>query len=134
QYYSEQLSAAVTAYGESRAKLFDGWIRVNGATQELYDALKQLEPYGMGFPKPKFAIRDAKIVHRAVLKDKHLKLVLADDAGKNRLNAIAFNVNDTKLGEMLTTQQTLHVYGELNENHWQGHASLQFMIDDAALG
>jgi single-stranded-DNA-specific exonuclease len=132
-FFAQQLGAAVTAYGESRSKLLDGWIGVSGATQELYDALKQLEPYGLGFPKPKLAIRDAKIIHRAVLKDKHLKLVLADDASKSRLNAIAFNVNDTKLGEMLTTQQTLHLYGELNENHWQGQTSLQFIIDDAAV-
>ncbi|MBN8543829.1 MAG: single-stranded-DNA-specific exonuclease RecJ [Alphaproteobacteria bacterium] len=134
QYYSEQLSAAVTAYGESRSKLLDGWISVSGASQELHESLKQLEPYGLGFPKPKLAIRDAKIVHRSVLKDKHMKLVLADDAGKSRLNAIAFNVNDTKLGEMLASQQTLHLYGDLNENHWQGQISLQFVIDDAALG
>lgn len=133
EYFAQQLSGAVTAYGESRSKLLDGWIRVSGATQELYDALKQLEPYGLGFPKPKLALRDAKIIHRTVLKDKHLKLVLADDSGKSRLNAIAFNVNDTKLGEMLTTQQTLHLYGELSENHWQGSSSLQFMIDDAAV-
>lgn len=134
EYFAQQLGAAVTAYGESRSKLLDGWISVSGATQELYDALKQLEPYGLGFPKPKMALRAAKIVHRAVLKDKHLKLVLADELGKGRLNAIAFNVNDTKLGEMLATQHQLHLYGELTENHWQGSSSLQFIIDDAALG
>lgn len=133
QYYSEQLSSAVTAYGESRAKLLDGWITVSGATQALYDALKQLEPYGLGFPKPKLALRDARIAHRTVLKDKHMKLVLADDANTSRLDAIAFNVNDTKLGEMLASAKTLHLYGELNENHWQGYKSLQFIVDDAAI-
>lgn len=133
EYYVQQLSEAVTAYGESRAKLLDGWVSVSGATQELYDALKQLEPYGLGFPKPKLALRAAKIVHRTLLKDKHLKLVLGDEHGKARLNAIAFNVADTKLGEMLSSTAPLHLYGELSENHWQGAASLQFIIDDAAI-
>jgi single-stranded-DNA-specific exonuclease len=132
-YYVQQLSVAVTAYGESRAKLLDGWVSVSGANQELYDALKQLEPYGLGFPKPRLALRDAKILHRSVLKDKHIKLVLGDEHSKVRLNAIAFNVVGTSMGEMLNQNISLQLYGELNENHWQGSSSLQFIIDDAAI-
>lgn len=132
-YYAEQLSVAVTAYGESRVKLYDGWVTVSGANLALYDALKQLEPYGLGFPKPKLALSEAKIIYRQPMKEKHLKLVLADSSGEARLQAVAFNIQDTPLGALLATANTLHFYGELSENYWQGQSRLQLIIEDAAV-
>jgi single-stranded-DNA-specific exonuclease len=133
-YYAQQLSAAVTAYGESRAKLYDGWVTVAGANQTLYTALTQMEPYGLGFPKPRLVLADAKILYRQTMKEKHMKLTLADTHGTTRLEAIAFNVGGTNLGELLARAECLHLYGELAENHWQGTRRLQFIIDDAAKG
>ena len=131
-YYTQQLAAAVAAYAESRAKLYDGWVTVAGANPELLAALTQLEPYGLGFPKPKLVLAEAKVLYRTLLKEKHLKLVLADAHGTVRLDAIAFNIQGTPLGEMLARENRLHLYGELAENHWQGARRLQFIIDDAA--
>ncbi len=131
-YYAHQLATAVTAYGESRAKLYDGWVTVSGANQALYDALSQLEPYGLGFPKSRLVLSHAKIIYRQPMKEKHLKLLLADSHGEARLQAVAFNIQDTPLGAMLATAPALHLFGELSENRWQGQSRLQFIIEDAA--
>jgi single-stranded-DNA-specific exonuclease len=104
------------------------------ADQTLYTALTQMEPYGLGFPKPRLVLADAKILYRQTMKEKHMKLTLADTHGTTRLEAIAFNVGGTNLGELLARAECLHLYGELAENHWQGTRRLQFIIDDAAKG
>jgi hypothetical protein len=44
---------------------------------------------------------------------------------------VAFNAVGTPLGDMLTSQRSLHLLGELKRNRWQGRESAQFLIDDA---
>jgi len=59
--------------------------------------------------------------------------VLADSSGEARLQAVAFNIQDTPLGALLATAPALHLYGELSENYWQGQSRLQLIIEDAAV-
>ena len=59
-------------------------------------------------------------------------LVLADESGAGRLNAVAFGVVGSPLGEWLMGQKRLHLLGELKRNSWQGRDSAQFIIADAA--
>ena len=50
----------------------------------------------MGNPAPRFVIPDAQIVHRSVMKEKHIKVVLTDASGKARLNAVAMAFMTTR--------------------------------------
>jgi hypothetical protein len=59
--------------------------------------------------------------------------VLIDEGGNSRLNAIAFGAIGKNLGEMLQQHSKLHLLGELKWNIWQGNASPQLIIEDAAL-
>jgi single-stranded-DNA-specific exonuclease len=132
QFLCDRLSAAVTAYGESRSRKLDGWLSVSAATAELIADIQQAAPFGLGNPSPRFGIKNARIIHRKVMKEQHLRLVLADDSGKNRLNAVAFNVGESQLGAWLATMPVLHLAGELSLNRWQGVDTPQFIIEDAA--
>ncbi|OYW14332.1 MAG: single-stranded-DNA-specific exonuclease RecJ [Rhodospirillales bacterium 12-54-5] len=127
-----RMEAAVNAYSEARITRLDGWISCQSATMELLDDIGRAAPYGMGNPSPKFALNAAKIVRVDVLKEKHLRCILTDDVGGERLTAMAFGAVGTPLGEWLQSGMKLHLAGELKRNVWQGEASAQFIIADAA--
>lgn len=131
-FLCDRLGAAVTDYAAGRRIKLDGWITASGATLELIDLIERAGPYGAGNPSPRFGIRDALIVDKQVMKEKHLRLVLADPGSKGRLTAVAFHVEGTTLGQALVGRNKLHLAGELKRNRWQGRESVQFLIDDAA--
>lgn len=131
-FLNERMAPAVADYAAGRSLKLDGWITCAGATLELLDEIEQAGPFGAGNPSPRFALRDARVVDIRVMKEKHLRLVLADKTGQGRLNAVAFNVAGTTLGEALTSRRQLHLAGSLKKNLWQGNATVQLMVDDAA--
>ena len=126
-----QLEAGVAEYGATRTRKLDGWLRAASATPELLHAIAQAGPFGIGFPGPRFGFRDVEIRHRQILKDKHIKCVLGDAGGSTRLDAIAFNVVGTPLGEVLQKAKDVTLAGELKWNRWQGAATPQLIIEDA---
>ena len=127
-----RLGAAVAAYQEGRLLKHDGFLSVSGATLATLEEIAQAGPYGLGNPGPRFVLKDANILNRSVMKEKHLRLVLGDDSGTLRVNAVAFNAVGSVLGEWLMSAPRLHFLGELKRNRWQGQDSAQFMIDDVA--
>ena len=127
----ERLARAVAEYTDARVRKLDGWISCAGGTAGLLAEIGRAAPFGLGNPSPRFGIRNARILHRQIMKDKHLRLVLGDDAG-GRLNAVAFHVGDSQLGAWLATLPSLHLAGELVMNRWQGQETPQFIIEDAA--
>lgn len=131
-FLCERLGPAVSDYHAGRRIKLDGWLTASGATLELLEQIDHAGPYGAGNPAPRFALRDALVVHKAAMKEKHMRLTLADPGGQGRLTAVAFNVADTPLGEALIRRNKLHLAGELKRNRWQGRESAQFIIDDAA--
>lgn len=131
EFICQRMAKAVTEYAESRVRKLDGWISAAGANGELLAEISRAAPYGLGNPSPRFGIRHARILHRSVMKEKHLKLVLGDETG-GRLEAVAFNVGDSQLGAWLSTLPSLHLAGELTMNRWQGRETPQFIVEDAA--
>ncbi|MEJ0010539.1 MAG: single-stranded-DNA-specific exonuclease RecJ [Alphaproteobacteria bacterium] len=132
RFLIERLSPAVAAYQEARALTLDGWLSAGGASLQLLDSLAAAAPHGIGNPSPRFGLKAARILQRQVLKGKHIRCILGDDAGTGRLSAIAFNVADTPLGAWLMSERVLHLAGELKREHWQGAESARFIIEDAA--
>lgn len=113
----------------------DGGLMVSGANMELASLLERIGPYGSGNPEPRFVIPRARIAHAApVGKDQnHLRLTLADEGG-GKLNAIAFRVVETDLGQALLRHDgaPFHIAGKLRINTWMGKSSAQLLVDDAA--
>lgn len=110
---------------------FDAIISLSGATEQLADALIQLEPFGASNLEPKIIIEDVSLLYPSVIGNGHIKCTLSDNFGKN-LKAIAFRVTDTNLGkEMLDSKgKKFDVAGFLRKDSWQGRTSLQFIIED----
>ena len=132
RFFITRMEADVNAYHEARVLRYDGTLSVSGATLETLEDISRAGPFGIGNPGPRFVVPHARIAHVAVMKEKHLRVTLADESGSTRLNAVAFGAVGTPLGEWLMSEKTLHILGELKRNSWQGRESAQFMIDDVS--
>ena len=132
EFLIARMASDVATYTESRVVKYDGLLSVSGANVETLEEIAKAGPYGIGNPAPRFVIPQARIAHVAVMKEKHLRVTLADESGAKRLNAVAFGAVGTVLGEWLMAEKTLHLLGELKLNRWQGNETAQFMIDDVA--
>ena len=99
--------------------------------QNLYKAIQQLAPFGMGNPEPVFASRGVRVDNMRLLgkENTHLKLWLKAD-GKT-FEAIAFGMgslaNDMQIGD------SIDVAYSLDENTWNGNTKLQLKIKDITL-
>ena len=131
-FFIARMAADVAAYNEARVKRYDGALSVSGATLATLDEIALAGPYGLGNPSPRFIISNARIAHVAVMKEKHLRVTLADASGSARVQAVAFGAVGTPLGAWLISEKTLHILGELKRNQWQGRESAQLIIEDVA--
>ena len=63
-------------------------------TWELWENLRQLQPFGQGNPEPVFVSRQVRIDDLQLIgaAKNHLKLKISDEMGKTKLRAIAFNL------------------------------------------
>jgi single-stranded-DNA-specific exonuclease len=88
--------------------------------------LQNAGPWGQGFPEPVFD-GQFKVLSYKILKEKHLKLVLAHPDNAFQVEAIAFNQDRSKM--MLDPNQIIHVAYRLDVNEYQGNRKLQLMIE-----
>jgi len=95
---------------------------------ELFEALKQMAPFGMGNPEPVFMSKNVTIVDKRLIgKDQtHVKFKLSQE-GKT-FDAIAFRMAEStaemKIGD------TVDIAYTIDENVWNGNRSLQLKIKD----
>ncbi len=97
---------------------------------DLVDELKQLEPFGQGNPKPVFATTDLILTDDPwVMKEKHLKLKLADENGK-RFEAVWWDGVEKSKGKNLETDTIIELAHTPESNTWQGNTRLQLVVKD----
>jgi len=111
----------------------DGLLMPGAATQDLIEALEKAGPFGQSAPAPRFAFSSLRVAHTRRIGGSHLRLGLTDGLSA-RLEAMAFGAFDTRLGPFLEASagRAIHLAGKLELNHWQGRASVQIKLDDAA--
>lgn len=98
-------------------------------TQNLYDAIQKLQPFGMKNPEPTFVTKNLIISDiRLVGNDgKHLKIGFRYQDSKSRIEGIAFGMgegNGFKIGDKVDV-----VYN-LSENEWNGNKKIELKIKD----
>jgi single-stranded-DNA-specific exonuclease len=126
--------AAQTAVRPLRPELrLDGVLQPAAATPALADQLARLGPFGVGNPRPRFALPNVRLVRAEVVGDGHLRCLVTGEGG-GRLKAIAFRAMDGPLGQMLRDRlgAAVHLAGHLRPDNWQGREAVQLVIEDAA--
>ncbi|MBX2907997.1 MAG: single-stranded-DNA-specific exonuclease RecJ [Chitinophagales bacterium] len=104
----------------------DAIISLNDINNKFYSIVEQLAPFGPGNMKPVFVIKDLQDSgYSRLLKDEHIKLVLKN--GDSFINGIAFNMADKF---SLVKNGTFDIAFNIEENEWNGNASLQLMIKE----
>ncbi len=99
----------------------------------LVEDLKQLEPFGMGNPKPVFATKELILTNDPwIMKEKHLKLKLADENGK-QFEAVWWDGVEKSADYDLELDSIVDIAYTPEENSWQGNTRLQLVIKDLKL-
>jgi len=97
-------------------------------SQDVYNSIQQLSPFGMSNPEPVFSSKKVTVENfRVIGKERnHLKLVLKQ--GKETFEAIAFGMGE--LATSLKSGDTIDVAYSLDENTWNGETKLQLKVKD----
>ena len=97
---------------------------------DLVQELKQFEPFGMGNPKPRFVTRDLTLTTEPyVMKEKHLKLKLADADGK-QFEAVWWDGVDKSAKQTLKPKTRIELAYTPEANNWTGNTRLQLVVED----
>ncbi|MBA2379233.1 MAG: single-stranded-DNA-specific exonuclease RecJ [Blastocatellia bacterium] len=97
---------------------------------DLLADLDKLEPFGAGNPKPVFATKGLFLrFDPTVIKEKHLKLYLADAKGR-RFQAIWWDGMERSSGRTLHEGNGIELAYTPEFNHWQGNTQLQLVVHD----
>jgi single-stranded-DNA-specific exonuclease len=116
----------------------DAALSAEAAQGDLLAQLDALAPFGSANPEPRFAFPMVRAAYVEAVGTGHLRLRIADALGAEgsggQLNAIAFRVADTPVGELLATAKgrAIHLAGHLRRDAWRGGDAVQLVIDDAA--
>ena len=94
---------------------------------ETIKSINILEPYGVGNPKPVFALLDAVVVRKQLLSEgKHIKLSLK--YGNTTIDAIGFSMGD--FSAIISEGFVVDVAGNLDINSFRGMDNPQLIIKD----
>lgn len=104
-----------------------------GADEVTLDAardLSRLEPHGIGNPKPLFLVESAVVRRSFVMKDRHLKLVLAGGDGRG-VEAVWWD--GASFAANCPNGIALDLVVQCGLNEWQGSVKPQLTVKDARL-
>jgi single-stranded-DNA-specific exonuclease len=144
-----ELSAHLDTYARAHLTLadfepvlrYDAELALSDITPDLFPALRQLEPFGMGNPEPVFVAHNARLLTPArVMKDKHVKLKLAaaenrEPGTNNRRQSIAFSALGWHMAERFQQAQlipgdNLDIAFSLDYNDHPDYGGLELSLRD----
>lgn len=102
---------------------YDGDLPLSEITELFVSQLEALGPYGVGFRRPRFAVRAAVVERARVLKARHLSLVLRQ--GQASLEGIGFGLGDADVREGDRVDALL----EPRFNRFRGRQRVQLEIE-----
>lgn len=130
-FLADQLGEAQARAAETDALEVDALVTPRGADRALLESFERLAPFGPGNPEPVFASASVRVERPIAMRGGHVRVTLSDSAG-GRLKAVAWRSEETSLGQALLAGGVLHVAGRLRPDDWQGRASVELEIEDAA--
>ena len=108
----------------------DAVVSANTLSLDLVQELKRFEPFGMGNPKPRFLTKDLFLTGEPyVMKEKHLKLKLADAGGK-QFEAVWWDGVDKSREQTLKPKTRIELAYTPDANTWNGNTRLQLVVED----
>lgn len=124
----------------TRVLSVDAEIPLEMATEELWQKLRDFEPFGFGNPEPVFATRNVSVVSTRLVgfDGKHLKLRLKSTNNLTiqqfnnvAIDAIAFNFG--RLSRKLKPNTPIDIAYTIDIDTWNGNKRLQLKVKDILL-
>jgi single-stranded-DNA-specific exonuclease len=111
----------------------DAELKSSSISLGLVDALKRMEPFGAGNPKPRFSASKLSLTaDPLIMKERHLKLRLQDSEGKP-FEAVWWDGVEKGNHLDLAKEKVVSVAFTPEANHWNGQTRLQLVVDDIRL-
>jgi single-stranded-DNA-specific exonuclease len=110
--------------------MIDAVVTPKTLSLQLLEDIRKLEPFGAGNPKPVFVTRELFLRDEPyVMKEKHLKLQLADKTGK-RFEAVWWDGVERSKKQTLAPDSGIELAYTVEANTWQGNTRLQLVVED----
>ena len=134
-YLSQRLAADVAAATANRALVLDTMCAPRGIAAGLCDSLDQAGPYGVGWPQPRVAAGEARLMRVGVVGNGHVRGIACGSDGSS-FKWIAFRAADTPLGQALLSMpgdRKLWLAGTVHRDSWNGGNAAELHLEDAAI-
>ncbi len=96
-----------------------------------YDSVSQLEPYGMGNPKPKFLIRNAELMQLRLVGSNQKHAQVTFKVGSTQVSGIGFSFAERM--QKFAPGDILDIAAELMADSWNGYQNLKLRLVDIKL-
>ncbi len=109
----------------------DSELTISDVTDETYDAISRLAPFGVGNARPHFLFRESIIKRVSMFgkKKEHVKIELADTQG-GRAQAIGFFVESARFMERVEVGATVKLVAVMERSYFMGRPELRLRIVD----
>jgi single-stranded-DNA-specific exonuclease len=135
EYLNDRLAADVTKATAGRALVLDTMCAPRGVAGGLCDSLDQAGPYGVGWPQPRVAAGEARVIRVGVVGNGHVRGIACGADGAS-FKWIAFRAADTPLGQALLAmpgERRLWLAGTVHRDTWTGGDAAELHLEDAAI-
>jgi single-stranded-DNA-specific exonuclease len=115
--------------------IIDAEIDLNNITPKFYRILKQFGPFGPQNMRPTFrtnTLHDNGFGKQVGDDKSHLKLNIKSGTDKKTFNAIGFGLGSEN--ELISNKRPFNAVYNIDENYWNGTASLQLILKDIKKG
>jgi single-stranded-DNA-specific exonuclease len=107
----------------------DSYLMLDQITTKFYMILSQMDPFGPENMQPVFGAKNLVLCETPrILKEKHLKLIVRDEAGQQQMQAIGFGMAHFK--DVLEEKGNFELAFTIQENEYNGFKSLQLYLKD----
>ncbi|MGA9380961.1 MAG: single-stranded-DNA-specific exonuclease RecJ [Phormidium sp.] len=112
----------------------DAKSEISDISLELYQQIQALQPCGIENPLPVFWTPNVQVIDQRIVKDKHLKLTLAQNIGSQRttIKAMAWRWNkhypDYRLPANYRLPAKVDIAYRLRENNWNGNTTIEIEL------
>ena len=135
QFLNQEFAKDLARSDEHLYEYYDLELTTSAATIDLISEIDCLEPFGVGNHAPVCRFSKVFVLRANIVGSKHIRVMFAPEResyGSKPLNAIAFNVVGTPMGEAIMSAKPLplSIFGKLKINSWQDRQTVQLQISD----
>ncbi len=109
--------------------VIDAEINLDEITENFYNIICRMEPFGPENMRPKFIAKNCKdFGYSKIVKEAHLKLVVKQH--EKVMEGIGFNM--AQKFALLESNKPVDIVFSIDENEWNGNKTLQMKVEDIA--